>query len=229
MEHTGTLVYDPVARATGKDRARIIRRHAHELAGYCRIYVPYLEGKSRRCANDLDQLLLNDPNYWIRRKGQVSAANKLNRLYQHAQTLCTKTELPAVSTLINDLVSKVEDQLVLTKKKPGWAILKLDHSSVEPYLQEIRGNGTRISCSVWGAHVSVMRGEHPQDKAALRQIRARTEGKSFKIETRGEIRRNRQGYYWLDVRAPALEALRVELGLPPRPSPPFHLTIGKAC
>ena len=217
------MSYDPETYATGKDRARVIRRYAHELAGLCRMYVPYLEGKQRRTANHLDTLLHDDPNVWIRRKGVVSTPSQLNHLLQHAQGLQNRDELPEVTTRIRNLVYRINKETVLTRKDPGWAILRMDMADIEPYLQEIRASGQQISASVWGPHISVIRGETEYDPTLWKKY----EGTTFNVEIVGELRRNNAGYYWLDVRAPELEAVRTELGLPPRPSPPFHLTIGK--
>jgi hypothetical protein len=231
MKLTGVLDYNPITLATGKDRARIIRRHSHKLAGYCRMYVPYLQGKARKCGNDLDRLLANDPVYWVRRKGEVSDASKLNKLYQHAQGLQSNTEIPEVSMLISKLVYNIDQQLIVTSRKPGWAILRAESQSVGPYLQELRASGTKISSSAWGAHISVIRGElgsaakHP----ACKELLQKTQGSTYTVEVDGKVRKNLAGYYWLNVKAPELEALRVNLGLSARPKTPFHLTIGKAC
>ena len=226
MELTGTLVYDPAARAKGKDRARIIRRHAHELASLARTYVPHLDGKSRKCANVLDHLLADDPHYWLRRKGQVSTAGKLNQLLQHARGLLGRTEYPEIQQELAAKLQLVDNQLVLTRKDPGWVILQVGLDSVEPYLDQIRADGTKIGCSVWGPHISVIRGEVQGFKTSHLYA---NNGRTVTIEVGSEIKQNRKGYYWLNAQSVELEKLRTDLGLPPRPRPPFHLTIGKSC
>jgi hypothetical protein len=226
MEITGTLVYDPVVRATGKDRARVIRRHAHVLAVCVRAYVPYLEGRERRIANQFDKLLHDDPNYWVRRKGSnVCTAKHLNQLLDHARDLRLRREHPEFSLILVNTLNQIEDELILTRQDPGWAILKIDLSVLTPYLDEIRADGTAVSCSAWGPHCTVMRGEGPTNHA----LWGKYEGQEFQITTSDELRSNKAGYYWLNAQSRALENVRTELGLPPRPRPPFHLTIGKKC
>jgi len=224
MELTGTLVYDPVARATGKDRARIIRRHAQNLHVLTRAYTPYLQGKLRRTANIYDQLVADDSHFWIRDQSPAGPKH-LARFYDFAKRLSETavSEVPAMfSDLLTAQIARVEYDLILTRMNPNWAILQMDFESVRPWLEELRGQGLRISCSVWKPHVSVIRGEPRRNRWYV------DEGKSFTIEVANKISKNRRGYYWLAAKCVALEQVRTSMGLAPRPSPPFHLTIGKA-
>ena len=227
MNITGKITLDPVVLAEGKDRARVIRRHAQVLAACCRPYLPHLEGKNRRLANKLDDLLSRDPSYWIRRQGQnISTAQNLDKLLAHAHVCREIEKYPAIKTALLSTLQTIDASMVLTKQDPGWAIMKVDRDHIRPYLEEIRASGTQISCSAWGAHISVIRGELQQ--WGLKQ-KHEINAMSFQVTVKTTIRQNRRGYYWLDVQSKDLEELRLHLGLPPRPRPPFHLTIGKAC
>lgn len=227
MNIIGTLELDPVVLATGKDRSRIIRRHSQMMAICVRAYVPHLDGHMRRRANQLDKLLHNDPNYWIRRKGQVSAPGQLENLLAHARTILdTQEEYPEVLRLLRRAVFKVDEDMVQTRRELGWAILRVAPKHIRPFLDEIRADGTKISQSAWGPHISVIRGELRRWTTSQK---SELNGKEFQVKLAENLRSNRRGYYWLDVESRELETLRTELGLPPRPSTPFHLTIGKRC
>lgn len=227
MQITGKLELDPKVLATGKDRTRIIRRHSQMIATCVRPYVPHLQGHDRRRANQFDQLLLDDPNYWIRRKGAVSEAYQLENLLKHARSILqSQEEYPEIKKLLQNTVKQLDEDLVLTRQDRGWAILRVETKHVLPHLQSIRADGTHVSLSAWGPHISVIRGELRRWKNSQK---FNLHGKEFTVELGDTLRQNRKGCYWLDCQSRELEDVRVQLGLPPRPSPPFHLTIGKKC
>ena len=227
MQITGTLELDPKVVATGKDRTRIIRRHSQTIAALVRPYRSHLQGPQRRRANQLDELLFNDPNYWIRRKGAVSEARKLENLLDHARHIIRECkEYPDFKKMLATTLHQLDEDLILTRKNEGWAILRVDLTHILPYLQKIRKEGKKISASAWGPHISVIRGEVRRWTTTKRYC---LDGKKYTVEVASEIRKNRSGYYWLDCKSKELENLRIRLDLPPRPSPPFHLTIGKQC
>jgi len=227
MQITGKLKLDPQVLATGKTRIRIIRRHSQQLAICARAYVPHLENSTRRKANQLDQLLVDDPNYWIRRKGKISEAHKLESLLEHAREIAqTQNNYPEIKKILQDTIKQIDSSLVLTRQDKGWAILNVSKSTILPYLKSIRNTGVRINTSVWGPHISVIRGELSHWEASQMHM---LDGMKFEVEIGDTIRKNRSGYHWLTVKSRRLENLRSELDLPPRPSPPFHLTIGKGC
>lgn len=227
MEIKGTLDFDPVILATGKDRSRIIRRHSQMIASLVRPFVPHLQGSVRRRANQLDKLLYDDPNYWIRRKDAVSTTDQLENLFGHAKDILqleVSQQYPELLKLLRKTINKVQEDFVLTRQRPGWAILRIDKKYLIPHLDNIRSDGTQISCSAWGPHISVVRGETSHWKTRQKQA---YNGKTYSVTLSDKLRSNRKGYYWVDCQSKELEKLRMQLGLPPRPSPPFHLTIGK--
>jgi len=225
MEITGTLVYDPVALATGRDRTRIIRRHIQELHVLTRAYTPYLKGRLRRTANKYDRFLQEDPFYWIRNH-PVAPAGQIEAFYHFAKSVSELQDVPVLhdfTKLLRRTVKRVEDDLVLTRKNQNWAILRVDYENVRTFFKQIRADGTKISASVWGPHVSVIRGERRPDRKNWYV----GDGQEFTVEVEETISCNRRGYFWLHAKSLLLEEVRTLMGLPPRPSPPFHLTIGK--
>jgi hypothetical protein len=224
MKFTGEISYDPVTQATGKARAAAIRREAHELANLCRVYRPLLRGPQARISNQLDELLCNDPHYWTRQGSNCCTANQLDKLLSHAQHLQWDQAYPQFTKAIASKLKVIDQKLILTREELGWLIIRVSRKSIEPFLQEIRADGTRIQCSVWGPHISVVRGEN---KAAFHRNWEALKGQRFTLEVSEQIRSGR-GYKWLSINATAgLSKVRTDLGLNPNPRTPFHLTLGK--
>lgn len=224
MKIIGTLVYDPIARATGRDRTRIIRRNIQTLHTFTRAYTPYLQSNLLKAATKYDRIVHDDPHYWIRQKEPIADRRNISGFYKFATELSMHAELrvhPDITRLLKATVKTIEDDLIISRMDPGWAILRVDNESVRPWLEEIRSKGNHVSYSIWRPHISIIRGEN----GSSWNVEA---GKNFTVEVKEEIRRNRRGYYWLDVNSTELEELRINMGLSPKPSPPFHLTIGKA-
>jgi hypothetical protein len=91
------------------------------------------------------------------------------------------------------------------------------------YQYWLHKKGVDINTSAWGSHVSIVRGERPANQDAWRKY----QGKRVWFEYSPENVHGRFGYWWIEVRSPELERIRVELGLKPQPKKPFHITIGK--
>ena len=125
--------------------------------------------------------------------------------------------------LLKQVVAEVDSKLILNNNNQGWAILVVQSPQIKNKLKSLRSQGIHISGSLWGPHVSVVRGER------VNNAWKRYENHVFEIEVNlDETKQNKQGYYWYGCQSRQLEIIRLELGLPPRPSIPFHLTIGKA-
>lgn len=225
MEITGKLVYDPLALATGRDRKRIIRRHIQELHVLTRAYTPHLRGKLKRIANRYDQVLHDDPWFWLRSNPPADMKH-IEEFYNFSKEVAEQTDINVsgdFSKLLNKYIRRVEEDLVITRKRSNWAILKVSRETIRPFFDQIRSDGTCISPSVWGPHISVIRGERRPNRDNWYV----DHGKSFTITIDEKIKRNRKGYFWVHATSKELEKVRTSMGLPPRPSPPFHLTIGK--
>lgn len=97
--------------------------------------------------------------------------------------------------------------------------------------------GLKLTKSVWGSHVSVVRGEKPE--ASCLKHWKKYENRKIYFEYNPEYINSNGRHWWVRIKSPELEDLRLELGLKPEPksySPaqkiwlpaPFHLTLGYA-
>lgn len=105
-----------------------------------------------------------------------------------------------------------------------WAKLDVPQSIIRYYQYWVKRElGIRLNTPMWKSHVSVIRGEVPTTfKSALWK---KYQGKEIEFTYSPNLRMS-ETYVWLPVESPELEAIRVELGLRPKPKVPFHLTIG---
>lgn len=78
-----------------------------------------------------------------------------------------------------------------------------------------------ISEPLWGAHVSVVRGEVPPNPSLWNV----PDGSEVRLSYRQEPRES-EGFIYLPVDCPSLLDYREALGLPRQPKWPLHLTIG---
>lgn len=112
----------------------------------------------------------------------------------------------------------------------------LEKAEVESEVQvawPMTQRGVKLTKSVWGTHVSVVRGEEPQDKRLWKKY----ENRKIHFEYDPEYLNTNTKHWWIRVFSPELESLRLELGLTPTPMAfnprqnswnpsPFHITIG---
>jgi hypothetical protein len=222
MKITGKCNYDPVALATGKDRTRIIRRHAHTLAIASLSFQPFLDGRMRKISNQLSATVHADPYYWVRNKYPFASAEELERLLEHSRELLNQVPT-AFTNLLQTTIAKIESELIVTRQSPGWAILNICYSDIAEHFKKIKREHRDLQISAWSPHCSITRGETPQHP----QHWCKYQDAEIKIEIQPDVHKNKKGYFWLNVVSKDLEKIRTELGLPPRPSPPFHITIGK--
>lgn len=105
-----------------------------------------------------------------------------------------------------------------------WLIIDCD-PELGRYLryQFMRGNHyTRsLQSPLWGAHVSVIRGEIPANMDAWKHL----DGATIDFEYDPAVCET-QGFVWCPVRCNQALDLREMLGLAREPEPPLHLTIG---
>lgn len=94
------------------------------------------------------------------------------------------------------------------------------YSKQYPYLNS--GQSTKLTRPVWGAHISVIRGEFIPNFKLWRL----DEGKLVNFDYEAGVIDNGE-YYWLKVTCPALSELREKYGLPREPRFGFHLTVGR--
>lgn len=97
---------------------------------------------------------------------------------------------------------------------------KLYTMAYPPYLNG--GYPIKLARPVFGAHISVIRGEHIHNYHLWKL----DNNKIVEFEYESGVKNNGE-YYWLDVICPYLENLRSQYGLNKQPKYGFHLTIGR--
>ena len=129
--------------------------------------------------------------------------------------------------MLNLGLHKVQGRVVFDPKsistfRPWWAIVRVPRNIVEYYRHWVLWQTKeKITTSLWGAHISVVRGE---------EIPHLEQWNKFPNQRVTIVYGNLQSnglYYWLDVSSPELVTIRRKLGLPPEPKHGFHLTVGK--
>ncbi len=129
-----------------------------------------------------------------------------------------------------------------TRFDPWWLIIRCDDQLAALYQsfvykdarklitsQDAYGIGNwlfyikniKLTKSVWGSHISVIRGEEPPNK----QFWKKYQGKEIEFSYIPMTQTN-GCHYWLPVSSSNIDDIRLELGLPAQPLAPFHLTIG---
>ncbi|HEY8505328.1 MAG TPA: hypothetical protein VIL46_12150 [Gemmataceae bacterium] len=105
-----------------------------------------------------------------------------------------------------------------------WLIIDCD-PELGRYLRHLFTLSTfrtrKLQPPLWGAHISVIRGEEPPDPAAW----GRLDGQSVEFEFEPAVRET-DGYLWVPVFCDPALRIREELALPREPNPPLHLTVG---
>lgn len=89
-----------------------------------------------------------------------------------------------------------------------------------PYLNGDRSG--KLTRPVWGAHISILRGE----KISNPNLWRFDENKIVEFEYDAGVQDNGE-YYWLKVKCQYLESLREKYGLHKQPRFGFHLTVGR--
>tara|TARA_B100000609_G_scaffold199317_1_gene202040 strand:+ start:20082 stop:20495 length:414 start_codon:yes stop_codon:yes gene_type:complete len=107
---------------------------------------------------------------------------------------------------------------------PWWLILRCDDEVVRYYLWWIeKTEGIKLQRPLFGAHISVMRGEEAQQNATLWKEQQDTTC-DFRYS---HIVETQDGFWWLPVESRMLREIRAFYGLSPLPDFGFHLTIGR--
>lgn len=108
--------------------------------------------------------------------------------------------------------------------EPWWAILECDPEILKYYKWLLLKEGIAIQKgSLWGAHITWIRGEEPLNKSVWGKYEA------LEIEFRysNSLRYDNGRHVWLDVYCPKFNEMRKELGLMPLRQMSLHLTIGR--
>jgi hypothetical protein len=108
--------------------------------------------------------------------------------------------------------------------EPWWALLECDDQIANYYTWQLKKRGIEVvsnSKSLWGTHISVMKGETPPQPESWKKY------KGFEVEFNYThlIRHDNGEHAWVDVYSEDLSAIRQELGFPSKSW--YHMTIGR--
>ena len=121
------------------------------------------------------------------------------------------------------------DRKDMKSRTQYWCVLQLPNDLVRYYQYFLRTEKhLQLEMPAWGAHVSIIRGEKPDDEHI--HLWKKYHKKKFKFRFYPEIKevkdRKKSGsFYVINFVCPELVAVRAELGLPVYPD--FHITIGR--
>lgn len=105
-----------------------------------------------------------------------------------------------------------------------WLILDCDPELgrlLRHFYRKSRCNTVMPQPPLWGTHVSVIHGDEPPDKAHWKRLA----GLEVEVEYALDVQVTHD-YLWVPAWCPLALEHRAELGLPPEPDPPLHLTFG---
>lgn len=222
------MTYDPVVHASGRRRITILRSFAQRLVVTCLLSIDLLDRDTPwyRYLNKRQAENLNHPHLWEGKPRAVSPQKVIN-LHDFALKLINVLPDSWQRHQLQELLAEIEAALITPRRRDttGWAILTVARESVQPYIDILQEEHTKIlNVPAWGPHVTVVRGEPSQNWGHRAAERI-----SFKVETtpvrRIQRRAKRKAYWWLPVASQELQDLRTYLGLRPRPYPDFHLTL----
>jgi hypothetical protein len=108
---------------------------------------------------------------------------------------------------------------------PWWIIIECPNDIIHYYQNWIRNEkGIRLNKPLYGAHISVLRGEEPTQHKKYLWKKYQNEEITFyydhKVQSNGV-------HWWLNVYCERLKEIRQELGLEGEIKFDFHLTIGR--
>lgn len=121
------------------------------------------------------------------------------------------------------------DRKDMKKRTQYWCVLQLPNDLVRYYQYFLRTEKhIYLEMPAWGAHVSIIRGEKPDDEHI--HLWKKYHKKKFKFRYFPEIvevkdKKQSGSFYVINFECPELSDIRRELGLPVYRD--FHITIGR--
>ena len=110
-----------------------------------------------------------------------------------------------------------------TKNGEFWLILRCDSSILNYYSYWANKQyNVHISKPVWGAHISIVRGEIPNNLHRWWKYN----GQKLNFKYSNEIEFHSR-YFLIPVFSDKFTLIRTELGLSEKPIAPFHMSLGK--
>jgi len=124
----------------------------------------------------------------------------------------------------------------MKKNIDWWLVVKTDPELVRYYSYQVKKNPVyfnetyiNILNPSWGSHISVVRGEEPNDK--FKQFWKKYDGHIINFTYSGLVKSSQNKFWFLDVWCDKLNEIRSELGLKIKYDNGnlfhYHLTIGK--
>ena len=114
----------------------------------------------------------------------------------------------------------------MKRRTEWWAVVEVDKEITRYYRWWIqrRYHIHSLVAPAWDAHISIIRGEKPEDD--LMHLWKKYHGKIVEFEYMHDPRRSKRDDYWtLEVRCPFIMNIRKELRRPTHWPP--HLSVGK--
>lgn len=105
---------------------------------------------------------------------------------------------------------------------PWWALLRCDPGIIGFYGWLCKKHGIPLIKPRDGAHISVVKGEEPQHRQLWGCPRP-----TVALWYAAHVRYDNGRHAWLDVWSDDLNALRADLGLPPKINMSYHMTLGQ--
>ncbi len=107
---------------------------------------------------------------------------------------------------------------------PFWAIVVCDEGIIDYYRWHLLRWGIESERgSLWGSHISFVKGERPKDISLWKKY----DGLKIEFSLSNNIRFDNGIHIWLDIYSPQLHDIRKELGLKDLSSMSLHLTLGR--
>lgn len=106
-----------------------------------------------------------------------------------------------------------------------WMIVECPKDIIEYYQYWItKETGNKLNRPLFGAHISVIRGEEPPE--VKKRLWKKYHEEEISLEYEHKSNTNGE-YWWLEVTCERLKEIRKEIGLAEEVEFGFHLTIGK--
>lgn len=221
---TGTIIYDPVHRVSEKKEFAVRRTYLITGLKLLLETLPHSPPASKVGKAILTAYLDNPSQYLPTVRNRISN-QMVEDIYRYLGTVASSGMKPEPVAL-QAYIQELETRLCRTKTKPWTAIIRVDNPEfMEQYRQKLKYENVTVTPSAWGPHITLIRGEQPTPQGEI--FWGFREGQTVDLQVMSTPKTNHRGYWWIDIKCKELNEYRKELGLNPRPTIQFHLTIGK--
>ena len=156
----GTIVYDPVAYATGRRKLAKLRMLWSTALDVLTINRDSLPPNHTQI---LDAVLNK------RHQEQWNITGIPTNSIQPIFTLLENAAAKNLNLAITDFQAKVRSELVITRIRPNWAIVRIPIPLIENARTQIGlKEGQKPAIPSWGPHITIVRGERVEDRKSTR-------------------------------------------------------------